>query len=184
MTGNRAVFLDRDGVINRAIVENGNPHPPASLSELEILPGVLDALRALKQHGFLLIVATNQPDVARGTLKREIVDSINASLRASLPLDDIFVCYHDDQDQCDCRKPKPGLLFRAAAQYSIDLGSSFMIGDRWKDIEAGRRAGCKTILVDADGAPKGPAAKPDYRIRALPDAITLILSTIPFGERT
>ena len=180
----RAVFLDRDGVLNRAIVRNGKPHTPAGLKDLEILPGVPEALRTLRAAGFLLIVVTNQPDVARGTQTREAVEAIDAALRAALPLDDIFVCYHDDPDDCDCRKPRPGLLIRAADKYRIDLAASFMIGDRWKDIEAGRRAGCRTILVDCDFAEKGPETKPDHCVRALPEAAALICSPIPSGENT
>jgi D-glycero-D-manno-heptose 1,7-bisphosphate phosphatase len=180
----RAVFLDRDGVINRAIMTNGKPHPPASLKELEILPGVPEALRTLKAAGFLLFVVTNQPDVARGTQTREAVEAINAALLAALPLDDILVCYHDDRDHCDCRKPQPGLLNQATAKYKIDQAASFMIGDRWKDIEAGRRAGCRTILIDWDYAEKGLETKPDHCVRALSEAVASILSPIPSGERT
>src|SRR6185436_14383127 len=108
--GRRAVFLDRDGVINRAIVRAGRPHPPASPAEFEILPGVPAALQRLKSAGFWLVLVTNQPDVARGTQTRAGVEALHASLRARLPLDDIRVCYHDDPDGCECRKPAPGLL--------------------------------------------------------------------------
>ncbi len=145
---NRAVFLDRDGVINRASVDQGRAHPPASLSELEILPGVPEALAALKARGYYLIVVTNQPDVARGAQRREVVEALNAWLLERLPLDEIRVCYHDDRDECDCRKPLPGMLRSAAVAHEIDLAASFMIGDRWRDIEAGRNAGCRTILID------------------------------------
>lgn len=145
----RAVFLDRDGVLNRAFVVNGTPHPPASIEDLEILPGVRDALKMLAACGFMLIVVTNQPDVARGTQTREMVEMINAALQGALPeLDDILVCFHDNADNCSCRKPKPGLLLQAAATYMIDTARSFMIGDRWSDVIAGRAAGCTTFLID------------------------------------
>ena len=180
----KTVFLDRDGVLNRAIVRNGKPHPPSSLKELEILPGVPEALGALKEAGYRLIVVTNQPDVARGAQTRETVEAINAALVAALPLDDVFVCYHDDRDKCDCRKPQPGLVLQAAAKYEIDLAASFMIGDRWKDIEAGRRAGCTTILIDCGYAEAGLETKPDHSVRALPEAVASILAPIPSGERT
>ena len=111
----RAVFLDRDGVINRAFVRNGRPYPPASLQSLEILPRVPEALFALKAHGYALVVVTNQPDVSRETSSRESVDRIHERLKSELDLDAILTCFHDDADECDCRKPKPGLLFRAAA---------------------------------------------------------------------
>jgi D-glycero-D-manno-heptose 1,7-bisphosphate phosphatase len=142
-----AVFLDRDGVVNRAIVRAGRPHPPQSLAQLEIPDDVPDALAALARAGFLLIGVTNQPDVARGEQRREVVEAINAALLARLPLAEMFVCYHDDRDGCECRKPRPGLLFQAAERYRISLAGSVMVGDRWKDVEAGRRAGCTTVLL-------------------------------------
>jgi transaldolase len=144
----RAVFLDRDGVVVRAWVRDGRPFPPADLREMEILPGVESALQRLRAAGFRLIVVTNQPDVARGTQSRAAVEAMNQRLLSQLPLDEIRVCYHDDRDGCDCRKPKPGLLTDAAREASIDLAQSFMVGDRWRDIEAGQRAGCRTVFID------------------------------------
>src|SRR5208337_2844630 len=138
---NRAVFLDRDGVINRAFVREGRPLPPPTLQELEILPGVPEALNDLKRQGYKLLVVTNQPDVGRGTLSRQTLDAMHQALRAQLPLDDILVCGHTDQDQCDCRKPLPGMLLDAARKHDIDMAASFMVGDRWRDIEAGYNAG-------------------------------------------
>ena len=144
----RAVFLDRDGVLNDSVIKNGKPYPPASITELVISAEVLPALETLKELGYLLIGATNQPDVARGTTEQSAVEAINEKLLQNLPLNEIRVCYHDDKDNCSCRKPSPGLLLAAAKAYGIDLEASFMIGDRWKDIEAGQRAGCKTIFLD------------------------------------
>ncbi len=152
----RAVFLDRDGVLNRALVRAGRPYPPASLAELEILPGVSDSLARLRTAGFRLLVVTNQPDVARGTQAREAVEALNAALQADLPLDEFLVCYHDDVAQCACRKPAPGLLYDAAQKYALNLKLSFMVGDRWRDIEAGRRAGCRTAFIDYAYAEKRP----------------------------
>lgn len=172
----RAVFLDRDGVIDRAIVKDGKPYPPASLSELELLPGVPAALEALKDAGFLLIVVSNQPDVARGAQKREIVEAMNARLLATLPLDDILVCYHDDADGCDCRKPKPGLLLRAAEAHKVDLSQSFMIGDRCRDVAAGRRAGCRTVLIDYGYSEGDQNITPDSTAESLSDAAAWVLS--------
>jgi len=143
-----AVFLDRDGILNRAIVRNGKPYPPGRLEELEILPGTVTSLRELQAAGYLLIGITNQPDVARGQQSREAVELINARILERLPLREIFVCYHDDADHCQCRKPKPGLILNAADKYGLDLPRSWMIGDRWKDIAAGQAAGLKTIFVD------------------------------------
>jgi D-glycero-D-manno-heptose 1,7-bisphosphate phosphatase len=174
-----AVFLDRDGVINRAFVRDGTPHPPDSLRDLEILPHVPEALSALKAQGYSLVVVTNQPDVARGAASRELVDSIHERLRGDLGLDGIFTCFHDDADECDCRKPKPGLLFRAAHDLGIDLTSSFMVGDRWRDVEAGRRAGCRTLFVDR-GYRESLTHSCDFRVGSLLEASGVILAESDF----
>src|SRR5580700_6019682 len=137
---NRAVFLDRDGVLNRAFLQGGVPSPPRGPDEVEILPGVAEACRLLRRAGYVLIVVTNQPDVARGRQRREVVDAINQVVRRAVDVDDVRVCFHDDVDACSCRKPAPGLLLEAGREWQIDLSSSFMVGDRWRDIEAGRRA--------------------------------------------
>lgn len=170
----KAIFLDRDGVINQAITKNGCPLPPSTLDELVILPGVRDALGRLKAAGFLLIVVTNQPDVARGVISMQSVEIMNNFLLDALPLDEIRTCFHDDSDNCACRKPRPGALLDAASLHSIDLPSSFMVGDRWRDIEAGRLAGCKTIFIDYGYAEKQPEA-PNYLVSSLSDAVPYIL---------
>ena len=146
----RAVFLDRDGVLNAAVVREGLPYPPRSVDEVEILPGVEEACARLRGAGFDLVVVTNQPDVARGTQSLETVHRINDTLLTALPLDEAVICPHDDADGCDCRKPKPGMLVAAAERRGIDLSASFMVGDRWRDVEAGIRAGCRTLLIDRD----------------------------------
>ena len=169
----RAVFLDRDGVINRAVVRDGKPYPPANLASTEILPGVAEAMQALQQAGWLLIVVTNQPDVARGTTARSEVEAINNFL--ALPIDEIRTCYHDSADNCDCRKPMPGALISAAIEHSIDLDASYMVGDRWRDIEAGERAGCKTIFIDYCYAEKQPEAA-SHRVTSLTEAADIILA--------
>jgi D-sedoheptulose 7-phosphate isomerase len=177
----RAVFLDRDGVINRTFVRDGKPFPPYTLQELEVLPGVPEALQELKQHGYKLLVVTNQPDVARGKQSRQTIDAMHQALSARLPLDDIFVCYHTDQDKCDCRKPMPGMLLEAAKKHNIDLAASFMVGDRWRDIEAGYNAGCKTILIDYGYSEKPPAHAPDLRVASLREAADWIIRSAPKG---
>ena len=169
----RAVFLDRDGVINRAIVRGGMPFPPANLEELEILPGVPEALQKLRDANFLLIVVTNQPDVARGTAKKADVEEMNAQLFSQLPLDDIKTCYHDSGDACLCRKPLPGALIDAAKEYQIDLSKSFMVGDRWRDVEAGQTAGCKTFFINYRYAEKHPEI-PDFIVSSLLEAQQII----------
>jgi D-glycero-D-manno-heptose 1,7-bisphosphate phosphatase len=143
-----AIFLDRDGILNRALVREGRPRPPVGLAELELLPWTLTSLPALRAAGYLLVGITNQPDVARGRQTRAGVEALNAWIQERLPVEEIFVCYHDDDDQCDCRKPKPGLIFQAARKYGLDLTQSWMLGDRWKDIAAGQAAGVSTIFVD------------------------------------
>jgi D-glycero-D-manno-heptose 1,7-bisphosphate phosphatase len=175
-----AVFLDRDGVINRAFVREGIPHPPRSLEEVEILPDVPAALNRLKTHGYSLIVVTNQPDVARGSASRKSVERIHGWLESRLPIDAILACFHDDADGCDCRKPKPGLLQRAARAWDLDLSSSFMVGDRWRDVEAGRRAGCRTFFIDrgyrADRGHERSASSCDFRVGSLSEACATILA--------
>jgi len=133
----KAVFLDRDGVINKAIVKNGLPTSPNSLDELEILSGVKESIIKLKKLNFICILVTNQPNVQRGKIKKNIVIKMNNFLKKEIELDDIFVCYHDDKDNCNCRKPKPGLLLEASKKWNVDFKKSFMIGDRWRDIQVG-----------------------------------------------
>jgi len=158
-----AVFLDRDGVINRAVVKDGKPYPPQSLGEIEILPGVAEAIRSLKAAGYLVVVVSNQPDVARGTQSREAVESMNRHLGSILGIEHFQVCYHDDGDNCHCRKPKPGLLTDAAALLGIDLSGSVLVGDRWRDISAGKAAGCRTIWIDRGYRERQPE---DFDLRA------------------
>ena len=171
----RIVFLDRDGVINRAVLRDRLPTPPRSVQDLEVLPGVPRALASLKAAGFLLVVVTNQPDVARGTQTRDAVEAINAELCRTLPLDAVKVCYHDDRDHCACRKPAPGLLLEAARELGADLPRCYMVGDRWKDIEAGQRAGTTAILIENDYPEKRPGS-PARTVRSLEEAADWILT--------
>ena len=142
----RAVFLDRDGVLNHAVVREGRPYPPRDADELRIVDGAGEALQRLRDAGYLLIVVTNQPDIARGTTTRETVDAINAKLAAALPLDEIVVCAEDGD--APCKKPNPGMLLDAAQRHDVDLARSFMVGDRWRDVAAGQRAGCIALFLD------------------------------------
>jgi D-glycero-D-manno-heptose 1,7-bisphosphate phosphatase len=162
-------------VLNRAVIREGRPCPPPSLEALEILPGVREAVRRLHEGGFLLIGATNQPDVARGTQRREVVEAINARLRAEMPITAILVCY-EDGDDCPRRKPNPGLLLEAAEIYGINLSASFMIGDRWRDVEAGRRAGCRTVFIDLGYSERQPNPPADHTAADLMAAAAWILS--------
>ncbi len=174
---NRAVFLDRDGVISRAVVRNGKPYPPASVEETEILPDTFEALLLLKGAGMRLAVITNQPDVARGTQTRERVEAINAFLAASLPLDRFEVCFHDDNENCDCRKPKPGLIRSAARALGCDPALGFVVGDRWRDIEAGKAAGCRTVWIDRSYVEQHPSEY-DFRAESLREAAAWIIRQV------
>jgi D-glycero-D-manno-heptose 1,7-bisphosphate phosphatase len=172
----RAVFLDRDGVINRALTRKRRPYPPMSLAEFEILPGVPEACAKLKAAGYLIVVATNQPDVGRGTLNQSVVEEIHGFMRRELPIERVEVCYHAGKDEapCDCRKPRTGMLLRAASELGIDLAKSWMVGDRWRDIDCGHAAGCRTILIDYH-YDEALRHAPDFRVQNLLKAADLIL---------
>ena len=177
---NKAVFLDRDGVINRPIIVDGKPYPPQTVTDFEILPGVDRACLDLKSAGYLLIVVTNQPDVGRGILKKEVVEAIHQTMLRYLPIDWVEVCYHAGAkfgEECECRKPKPGMLINAAAALNIDLSHSFVIGDRWRDIDCGKRAGCKTVFIEWRYQEK-LTHQPDYRADDLLEAAKLIQTLI------
>ena len=171
----RAVFLDRDGVLNEAIVREGRPYPPTSVEELRIVPGAALALERLKQAGFALIVVSNQPDVGRGTQTREAVNAINDIIRSALPVDDFLICFHDEKDNCDCRKPRPGLILDGAAKHGVHLDASYMIGDRWRDIDAGAAAGCTTLLIDYGYRERAPLTPPSYRVGSIDAAVDRII---------
>ena len=171
----KAVFLDRDGVLNEALVRDGKPYPPLTVDQVVVPSDVPDALARLRRNGFRLIMVTNQPDIARGSQSRETVHAINRHLQTLLQLDGAETCEHDDADNCDCRKPKPGMLLRAANRDRIALAESFMVGDRWRDIEAGRRAGCRTILIGG-GYEEGLQSPPDVKVASLGEAADWILA--------
>lgn len=170
----RAVFLDRDGVLNQTTVRDGVTRPPDHLGEFAFLPGVPDAVRRLADAGFALVVVTNQPDVARGVQSRERVEEIHDHLRRELPLLDVLACYHDNGDGCACRKPKPGMLLEAARRWSINLEQSFLVGDRWSDVLAGQAAGCRTVLVHTPYSGRDRCA-PDCCVAGLPEAAAWVL---------
>ena len=175
MTRLPAVFLDRDGIISRAVVRDGRPYPPDRLEEFEILPGASASLPALATSGYVLIGITNQPDVARGTQSRQAVETFNTLILSKLPVREIFVCYHDNKDNCDCRKPKPGLILQAASKYNLDLSRSWMVGDRWKDIAAGQAAGLKTIFVDYHYAERYEGLQADFTVEDTSSLAEIIL---------
>ena len=172
-----AVFLDRDGSLIWAPVVEGRPLSIRDPAELELEAGAEDACAALREAGFPLVVVTNQPEIARGTQTRAGVDRIHARLRELLPLDEIVVCPHDDADDCPCRKPKPGMLLDAAERHGLELAASFLVGDRWRDIEAGRRAGCRTVFL-ARGYSEPVPERPDATVRNLAEATAWILEQV------
>jgi D-glycero-D-manno-heptose 1,7-bisphosphate phosphatase len=175
--GRRAVFLDRDGVLNRSFLIDGISHPPTSSAELEILPGVAEACERLRAAGFMLIVVTNQPDITRGRQTLAALGEVNEELRRRVGFDDLYLCPHDNDDRCDCRKPRPGMLLAAAQAHSLALAESIMIGDRDTDIEAGRLAGCRTIFVDP-GYGRRPSPPADLTVGSLREAVPWILESL------
>jgi D-glycero-D-manno-heptose 1,7-bisphosphate phosphatase len=178
----RAVFLDRDGVLNRPVVRDGRPFPPARLEEFELYPDVIDGCAQLKEGGFFLVVVTNQPDVGRGTQTRQAIDAMHARLCAAIPsLDAIEVCFHAGAahgEPCDCRKPKPGMLLRASAAYEIDLGESFLIGDRWRDVDCAHAAGCRAVFID-HGYQESLKEKPEFSVGSFSEAVRATLTALP-----
>jgi D-glycero-D-manno-heptose 1,7-bisphosphate phosphatase len=145
---NKAVFLDRDGVLNKAKVVLNKPYPPSNLEEMEILPGVHEGIELLRHAGFKLIVITNQPDVSRGTADINLVNTMNNYILSELGIDEIKCCFHDDSDNCSCRKPKAGMIYEAEKKWNLDLTLSYLIGDRWRDIETAKNTDITTILID------------------------------------
>lgn len=173
----RAVFLDRDGVINRAVVHDGKPYPPATLDDFTIDDGVPAAIERLRAAGLWIVVVTNQPDVATGRQRRDVVEAMHARLISAALCDAIQVCWHSAGDGCTCRKPRPGMLLQAADDWGIDLGRSFMVGDRWVDVAAGRAAGCYTFWIDR-GYAEPAADAPDALVGSLPEAVDRILQQL------
>ncbi len=184
MSERRAVFLDRDGVINKPIIRDGKSYPPHTIDDFQLHEDTLEVCKTLKKAGFLLIVATNQPDVGRKTLKRESVEEIHRIMRQLLPLDDVEVCYASGRDSSEenaFRKPAPGMLLKAANKFSINLKKSYMIGDCWRDINCGHAAGCKTIFIDR-GYIEALDVQPNYTVGSLKEAADIILKETNLTE--
>lgn len=172
----RAAFLDRDGVLVRAHVRNGKPYVIHDPAAVEVLAGVPEAIAVLRQAGYMTLVVTNQPDVVRGVTTRAVVDAINERLRRELRLDAVLTCFHDDADDCPCRKPRPGLMLQARDAYGLDLASCFVIGDRWRDIDAGINAGCRTVFIDYHYDEPRPLDRADHVCGSLQEATRWILA--------
>lgn len=174
----RAIFLDRDGVLNRPVVRGGRPFPPSTVEAFELYDDVISGCARLKAANFLLIVVTNQPDVGRGKQSRETVEAMHFKMQSALPwLDRIEICYHAGEahsEPCDCRKPRPGLVLRAAAELKIDLAASYVIGDRWRDVDCARAAGCRSIFIERDYE-ESLRTSPDFTVRSFNDAVNTLL---------
>jgi D-glycero-D-manno-heptose 1,7-bisphosphate phosphatase len=172
-----AVFIDRDGVLNRAQVKNGKPFAPQTVEHFRLLPGVRTAMQWLRDSGYVLVVVTNQPDIGNGLMSDAAVAAIHQKLRARVPVDDIRVCPHGQAAGCDCRKPKPGMLLAAARDHDVDLAASYMVGDRLSDVIAGNAAGCYTIFVERGYSENDGVAVPaNATVRSFPEAVRHILS--------
>lgn len=167
---NRAVFLDRDGVINRALVRDGHPFSPSNIEEFEWVEGIHSVTEKLCSAGFRIFCVTNQPDVGRGLQDIALVEELHKMVLKELPLEKIYTCYHDDVTACDCRKPRPGLILEAASEYDLDLEQAWLVGDRWKDIDAGNAVGCQTVFVDYGY---------DEYLRTLPNHVVTGIKELP-----
>lgn len=142
-----AVFIERDGILNRVCVERQNQVSPRTVEELDLNDAAVIPLKALKDAGFLLVGTSNQPGLSRGYLARRELDLMHTLIRKRFPLDDLLVCPHDEFDRCPCRKPKPGLFQEAAYKWHLDLEHSFVVSDKWQDAEAAHNAGCTSLLI-------------------------------------
>lgn len=173
------MFLDRDGTLNVQVVREGKPYPPAGLEDFRLFGGVPEGCRALKTAGFVLVVATNQPDVGRGTLPQAAVEAMHARLLELVPeIDRIEVCYDPGRGEVSARrKPEPGMLLDAAGALGIDLSRSWMVGDRWRDVECGKRAGVGTVFIDFGYDEPLPSA-PDMTVGSFPEAVSRLLAVL------
>ena len=169
----RAVFLDRDVVLNELVLRDGIAVSPRTMKDFAIVPDARASVARLKAAGFRVFVITNQPDIARGRMSNAVLDEMSRALRAEVALDDIAVCTHDDADDCGCRKPRAGMLHTLAARWQVDLGRSVVVGDSWRDMHAGRAANCKTVML---GEATDETA--DYSAASLVDAVDLIIARL------
>lgn len=168
----KAFFFDRDGIINDIVMRGEKVGNPRTLSELMIRDGVASLLEASHSYGFLNIIITNQPDISRGDMAKSNLEEMHSHIRTALPLHDIRYCPHGSDNECECRKPKAGMLFTAAAEFDIDLSSSLLIGDSWKDIGAGKAAGCLTIYLKTSY--NSDIENADYIVTSLDDVIPIL----------
>ncbi|MFA5859280.1 MAG: HAD-IIIA family hydrolase [Elusimicrobiota bacterium] len=176
----KAVFFDRDGVLNKAIIRNGNPQSPKRIEDFCIIDSAKSVVSELKSLGFVTLVVTNQPDITRKIMTWDELNKMNEYLKLNCGIDEVIVCPHDDKDKCGCRKPEPGMILSAAKKWDIDIKESFFIGDLWRDIDAGRNAGCRTILIDYE---YNRELKPDFRAKNLVDAKNIIIENMKIYKK-
>ena len=150
MEKNKAFFFDRDGILNKSILKKNKPYSPRNLRELRLNLELVEFIKKLKKKNFKIIVITNQPDIKSGKLNKYTLKVINLIIKKKFCIDDIFICIHGKNENCHCRKPKPGMIIKASEKWNINLKKSFFVGDRWKDMQAGEIMGCKTIFIDYD----------------------------------
>ena len=170
----KAIFLDRDGVLNKSLIENGKPKAPKKKLDLELLPKVPEALAMLRSHNFELVVITNQPDLANGSISEKDLTEIHDVIKLHTKLENFYVCPHSDADNCECRKPKTGLILSAIADLNLSINGSFLVGDRWRDIQAGQSVGLTCFYIDYSYAEEKPRP-PFIEVASLMDATKIIL---------
>jgi len=167
------VFLDRDGVVNKIILKERRPYSPRKLDQLEILDGVRDAVKILQKLGFKVVVITNQPEISRGLITENLVMEMHNKISEETGIKNFYFCRHDDFHDCGCRKPKTGMLLRAAVELDLDFNQSYLVGDRWKDIQAGQKVGCKCYFIDNNYDEPMPIS-PFHTVKSLYEAAILI----------
>jgi D-glycero-D-manno-heptose 1,7-bisphosphate phosphatase len=180
----RAIFLDRDGVLVIPEMRDGRSYAPRCLEAFNLYPDAAASLARLKAAGYLLVAVTNQPDIGNGLVSVDTVNEMHRRMSQALPIDRIEMCPHSQSEACDCRKPKPGMLVKAARDCDIDLTESVMVGDRSSDVEAGRAAGCKTVFIDLGYVSELKPASPDFTVRSLAEAADVILGVMPNNRGT
>jgi D-glycero-D-manno-heptose 1,7-bisphosphate phosphatase len=177
---NRAVFLDRDGVIVIPESRNGRSYAPRCLRNYRFYRDAHESLRRLKEAGFLLVVVTNQPDVGHGLISRAVIDEMHARLIRELPIDAVKACLHRQDENCTCRKPAPGLLLEAMGEFDLNARDCFMVGDRVSDVLAGKAAGCRVIFIER-GYTEGKPHNADFTVATMAEAADVVLGQTGVG---
>jgi D-glycero-D-manno-heptose 1,7-bisphosphate phosphatase len=170
---NSGVFLDRDGVVNKIILKERRPYSPRELDQLEILEGVRDAVQIFQKLRFKVVVITNQPEISRGLITEDLTIEMHNKIREETGIESFYFCRHDDFHDCECRKPKAGMLLKAAEELNLDFSQSYLVGDRWKDIHAGQKVGCKCYFIDNHYDEPRPIL-PFHTVKSLYEAAILI----------